>query len=172
MNPTQKRFSLNRGASRKQIPINIVREPASTSTNCPRRFEGGSKHQHQCSDSPRQVFLFGQCSKQRKPYLMRYRFEEQFGVYLPVASHIMETEGGGGRESFTLPKISSEQLDGCPPCPYCHAPGAGSCGNCGTIFCSDPRGFEDVVCPGCQATLKRRSPNEQQGSFQVRQSLS
>ena len=35
---------------------------------------------------------------------------------------IMETEGGGGRESFTLPKISSEQLDGCPPCPYCHAP--------------------------------------------------
>ncbi|MEO6753925.1 MAG: VWA domain-containing protein [Chthoniobacteraceae bacterium] len=129
-------------------------------------------YQHQCSDTPRQVFLFGQCSKQRKPYLMRYRFEEQFGVYLPVASHVMEMEGGGGRESFALPKISSEQLDGCPPCPYCHAPGAGACGTCGTIFCSDPQGFEDVVCPGCQTTLKRRGPNEQQGSFQVRQSLS
>jgi hypothetical protein len=102
---------------------------------------------------------------------MRYRFEDQFGVYLPVASHIMEMEGGGGRESFALPKISSDQLDGCPPCPYCHAPGAGACGTCGTIFCSDPLGMEDVVCPGCQTTLKRR-PNEQQGSFQVRQSLS
>ena len=53
---------------------------------------------------------------------MRYRFEEQFGVYLPVASHIMETEGGGGRESFTLPKISSEQLGGCPPAPTAMPP--------------------------------------------------
>ncbi len=35
---------------------------------------------------------------------------------------IMETEGGGGRESFTLPKISSEQLDGCPPAPTAMPP--------------------------------------------------
>jgi len=127
---------------------------------------------HQSSDSPRQIFLFSVCSKRRQPYLMRYRFDKHFGIYVPVASHVMELEGDAGRDSFDLPKISSEQLDGCSPCPYCHAPGAGSCGNCGTIFCSNPEEFEDVVCPGCQTALKRRGPNEQKVSFRVRQSLS
>jgi hypothetical protein len=129
-------------------------------------------YQHRHSSAPRQVFLYGKCSKRRQPYLMRYRFEDEYGIYVPVASHVVELGEGGERESFALPPIDSSQLDGCPPCPHCNAPGAGACGTCGTIFCSDPRGIEDIICPGCQTTLKRRSPNERQGSFQVRQSLS
>jgi uncharacterized protein YegL/DNA-directed RNA polymerase subunit RPC12/RpoP len=123
------------------------------------------------SGPQRQVFLFARCSKGREPYLMRYRYEDEFGIYLAVAAHKMDAETTA-RESFTLPPISSDQLDGAPPCPYCGSQGAGSCGSCGMVFCSDPNGFGDIVCPGCQHTLKRRSPNEKQGSFQVRQSLS
>jgi len=124
------------------------------------------------SGPQRQVFLFARCSKSRQPYLMRYRFEEEHGVYLPVAAHPMESESVSSRGTFALPSISSEQLDGAPPCPYCSAAGAGTCGICGTVFCSDSRSADEVTCPGCQNVLKRRSPNEQQGSFEIRQSLS
>ncbi len=124
------------------------------------------------SGPQRQVFLYARCSKSRQPYLMRYRYEEEYGVYLPVTSHRMESEAAASRETFALPPISSEQLDGTPPCPYCAALGAGSCSNCGTVFCNDLRNFNDVVCPGCQNVLKSRSPNERQRSFDIRQSLS
>ena len=120
----------------------------------------------------RQVFLFARCAKSRQPYLMRYRYEEEHGIYLPIAAHRMESESTTSRETFALPPISSEQLDGAPACPYCDAEGAGTCGGCGTVFCSDSRDTGDVTCPGCLNVLKRRSPNERQGSFEIRQSLS
>jgi len=121
---------------------------------------------------PRQVFIFARCTKSRQPYLMRYRYEEELGVYLPKDSHPMDSETLSNRETFALPEIPSELLDGPSHCPYCYALGAGSCGNCGTVFCSDPGGTESIVCPGCQNTLQRRSPNEPQRSFRIRQSLS
>ena len=124
------------------------------------------------SGPQRQVFLFARCSKSRQPYLMRYRYEEEHGIYLPVAGHRMDSESVTSRETFALPSISSEQLDGAPACPYCGAEGAGSCGNCGAVFCGDARSAEDVTCPGCQNVLKCRSPNQQQSPFEIRQSLS
>ena len=126
-------------------------------------------YRHEVSDTPRQVFLFGRCSKTQNPYLMRYRLETETGIYLPVASHTMDAESMTERGTFSVPSISSERLDGCPPCPHCRAPGAGSCGNCGTVFCTDLKRAGDVTCPGCKTVLKLQRSGE---SFQVRQSLS
>lgn len=129
-------------------------------------------YRHQPSDSPRQVFLFARCSKTRLPYLMRYRLDPETDIYCPVGAHTMDAESMGERGTFAVPSIGSDRLDGSPSCPHCRAPGAGSCGNCGTVFCNTPGNAEDVICPGCQGVLKRRSPNAQQEPFQVRQSLS
>jgi len=128
---------------------------------------------HQLSDKPRQVFLFGHCSRSRKPYLMRFKLGDGGEIYEPVSAHAMEKEEPGmKRQDFKLPTISSELLNGTPPCPHCQNPLASSCGNCGTIFCSHPNNHEDVICPGCGGKLKWRPPSETAESFEVRQSLS
>lgn len=120
----------------------------------------------------RQVFLFAQCSKNRRPYLMRFRYLDDFGVYSPVTSHPMDEECLETRDGFALPAISSDQLNGAPPCAYCGAGSAGSCSTCGAVFCREPNSFEQITCPGCQNVLKSRSPNERQQPFDIRQSLS
>jgi uncharacterized protein YegL len=129
----------------------------------------GENYRHEASHTPRQVFLFGRCCKTQNPYLMRYRIEPEIGIYLPVASHTMDSESLSERGTFPVPSISSERLGGCPPCPHCDARGGASCEKCGTIFCADLKRAGDVVCPGCKSVLKLQKTNE---SFQVRQSLS
>ena len=63
---------------------------------------------------PRQVFLKVYCSKVRRPYLMRYRLDEEMQGYLPVASHPLESTIDKG-PGFVVPPINSSQLLGCPP---------------------------------------------------------
>ncbi|WP_050026294.1 VWA domain-containing protein [Verrucomicrobium sp. BvORR034] len=105
----------------------------------------------------RQLFLTALCGGNKQPYLMRYRWEPDYRVYIPAASHIMDAEtcdfstrGGTG-----LPAVNSQEVDGCPPCAHCGNQSAGSCGNCGTVFCGSSRQKDgSSVCPGCGAILR------------------
>lgn len=91
----------------------------------------------------------------RGPYLVRYRFEEEFRGYLPVASHPLEVTLEQGA-ALKMPPIPSSMLLGCAPCPYCKNPGAGMCG-CDALICLLDEPPSQVLCPCCQkrATLSR-----------------
>lgn len=104
---------------------------------------------------PRQLFLHALCSKNRQPYLMRYGFDPEYGIYNPVAAHILDAEiadfGGRGEG---LPPVNSRYVNGAPSCAYCGNGSAGSCGNCGAVFCGGARQKNGaMVCPGCGANL-------------------
>jgi uncharacterized protein YegL len=101
-------------------------------------------------DSPRQVFLQVRCSKQRKPYLMRFARRPYDGAYEAIAAHRLEVIEPG--DADLLPPIRSSQLDGCPACPYCGNPAAGAC-PCGALFCNDPAKRGPITCPACNAEL-------------------
>ena len=120
-------------------------------------------------DAPaRQVFLRSLCQKNKQPYLIRYRFDDRYSVYTPIAAHTLE-DPGSSAGIMNLPTVNSSVLDGAWPCPYCKNTGAGSCGNCGTVFCSaGPNSQEPVICPGCGNQLSTRVSSGQ--GFQVRQS--
>ncbi|WP_113958996.1 VWA domain-containing protein [Roseimicrobium gellanilyticum] len=105
----------------------------------------------------RQLFLSALCGKTKQPYLMRYRWEPDYGVYVPAASHIMDAEtcDFSTRAGAGLPQVNSREVDGCPPCAYCGNMSAGSCGNCGTVFCGSSRQPDGTsVCPGCGGILR------------------
>ncbi|RYD30212.1 MAG: VWA domain-containing protein [Verrucomicrobiaceae bacterium] len=107
---------------------------------------------------PRQLFLYGLCGVKRLPYLMRYGYDPQYGVYHPTAAHKLDRENAdfSGRGQSLAP-VDSREVDGCPDCPHCGSEGAGSCGNCGAVFCGGARGEDGrSVCPGCGAQLTTR----------------
>lgn len=99
---------------------------------------------------PNQVFLHALCSREKKPYLMRFLKHPEKTIYAAAASHPLK-EVEEGAESL-LPPVNAKDLYGVPPCPYCEAPGAGAC-SCGTLFCIDPQNEEvlDAHCPKCGA---------------------
>ena len=43
-------------------------------------------------DTPRQLFIYALCGRDTKPYLMRYSFHPDYGVYIPVKAHRLEPE--------------------------------------------------------------------------------
>lgn len=96
---------------------------------------------------PRQVFLKVYCSDVRRPYLMRYRLAPEYGGYIPITSHKMESRLDEGK-GFTLPPINVSNLLGCPPCPYCPNEAAGACG-CGALLCVPSTPTARVMCPSC-----------------------
>jgi uncharacterized protein YegL len=102
------------------------------------------------STVPNQLFLHALCSRERKPYLMRFIKHPERAIYGAAASHPLE-EAEEGAESL-LPPVNAKDLYGVPPCPYCEAPGAGAC-SCGTLICIDPKNEEalDAHCPKCGA---------------------
>lgn len=98
---------------------------------------------------PRQVFLYAWCTKNAKPYLMRFSRDERGDVYQATSAHKLEhIEHFAGSD---LPPINTSSLSGVPPCPYCGHPIAVVC-DCGAISCasSDPNYTMD--CPKCHAT--------------------
>jgi uncharacterized protein YegL len=117
----------------------------------------------------RQVMLFARCSKGRQPYLLRYRFDDEYGVYRAAGAHTMDVENPNARESFALPPISSDMLVGGSPCPHCGSEAIGSCGNCGAVFCCDMDGDGKIICPGCQRPLSMKPAGDE--PFDIRQSL-
>jgi uncharacterized protein YegL len=103
------------------------------------------------SNIPMQVFLHAKCSRLKQPYLMRFGYFAPGGFYNPLAAHPLEEFEES--DSDLLPGISSELLNGVPPCPYCENPGAVVC-SCNTIFCAKIEPEEFVICPSCEHTLR------------------
>ena len=97
-----------------------------------------------------QLFLHAWCSRDRKPYLMRYRRNEHHGHYDPAKSHPLDELLDG--DGAALPPVNASQLNGTPPCPYCENPGAGVCA-CGVVMCSSPAAAGPATCPKCGARL-------------------
>lgn len=105
---------------------------------------------------PRQLFLHALCGVKRLPYLMRYGYDPNYGIYHPTAAHKLDKDNAdfSGRGE-RLPPVDSRVVNGCPDCPHCGSEGAGSCGACGTVFCGGARQDDgSSICPGCHAPLK------------------
>lgn len=114
---------------------------------------------------PRQMFLKGKCSRVRRSYLMRFRFDPEYGLYMGVRSHELDAsyeEGVSAEKS----SIDSSRVGSCPPCPYCENPGAAVC-SCGTLMCTPPGSSVDVLCPSC---LVKSTFSAEGDSFSIEQS--
>jgi uncharacterized protein YegL len=97
---------------------------------------------------PRQLFLHAWCSRNRKPYLMRFARRPDGDRYAALCAHPLESleeEGGGGA---SLPPINTAMLDGCPACPYCENPAAVMCA-CGALTCCSGAPEGNFTCPKC-----------------------
>lgn len=117
---------------------------------------------------PRQLFLRAHCVQKRGVYLMRFRLDEEAGLYRAVSSHPLAKTPGAARE-FKLPPVDSRLLVGCPPCPYCSNEVAAGCGTCNTLFCLPVRNQpSQVTCPACESIISRG--DDSSGGFMVSQS--
>ena len=94
----------------------------------------------------RQVFLHARCQRDGGPYLMRFARRGRSDAFVALGAHrldVVEKPQKGGRGQ----RISTDQLEGVPPCPYCENPVAVAC-SCGTLVCLDPR-RTNFKCPAC-----------------------
>lgn len=107
-------------------------------------------HTPQRLATPRQVFLHALCSRNRKPYLMRFSWNEEIERYVAVASHPLDEAEPDDMQG--LPAVNSSLILGCPPCPYCDSSRAGVCA-CGAVFCDGGDGRDSVICPKCHSRL-------------------
>ena len=116
---------------------------------------------------PRQLFLRANCLQKRGSYLMRFRLDEEAGIYHAVSSHPLANTPGVTRE-FKLPPVDSRLLVGCPPCPYCSNEVAAGCGKCNGLFCLPLKNPpSQVTCPSCENVMNR---GVEEGGFMVSQS--
>ena len=117
-------------------------------------------------DGPsRQVFLKAYCSKVRRPYLMRFRLDDDGQGYVPVGSHEMDASSDAG-PGFDVPPINVSMLLGCCRCPYCENPGAGVCG-CDALMCVPDNPPPSMTCPRCEQQV---SLGNSGGDFSINQS--
>jgi uncharacterized protein YegL len=138
-------------------PISLEKLPegieAAEATNAPRAT----------SPLQPQLFMAMRCARTRRPYLMRYRLNDDIEVYQPVRTHIIEEDYFAGTSTSEANlSVSSSQIVGILPCPHCSNDGAGRCA-CGQLFCTGEED-EDVTCPGCHASLTFGGSG---GDFQV-----
>lgn len=104
--------------------------------------------------TPSQLFLSVRCSQTRQPYLVRYGFESEYGVYLARRVHVVDEDyfAGPRPNEDAQMGISSEKIFGVLPCPRCSNPAAGACPHCNQLFCA-PEDGADVQCPQCLSVL-------------------
>lgn len=114
----------------------------------------------------RQVFLHARCQDTGKPYLMRFARRGRSETFVALCSHPLEVVEKM-RTGPTGQRISTDQLEGVPPCPYCEAPVAVAC-SCGALVCLDPRRSERFTCPACRQT---GAAGVGPGGFDVHQAL-
>lgn len=98
-----------------------------------------------------QLFMALRCSTTGKPYLMRYRLQEEIDGYAPVATHKIDEDYFAGTAGTEMNQsVSTGMLRGLLPCPHCYGQAAAHC-ECGQLMClSDP---DHVTCPKCQQEL-------------------
>ncbi len=99
---------------------------------------------------PLQVFLKAWCVATKQPYLMRYRFDREAEVYLPVESHKL-SDGGASSGFVDVPDVPVQLLVGSPPCAHCENPYMLFCG-CGSIMCLPRILPREATCPRCRTT--------------------
>ncbi|MCI0700683.1 MAG: VWA domain-containing protein [Planctomycetia bacterium] len=114
----------------------------------------------------RQVFLHARCQRDGKPYLMRFARRGRSDTFVALCSHPLDVVEKM-RTGPTGQRISTDQLEGVPPCPYCENPVAVAC-ECGTLACLDPRKGVAFACPTCGL---RGSAGVGGGGFDVHQAL-
>jgi uncharacterized protein YegL len=113
----------------------------------------------------RQVFLHARCQKDGRPYLMRFARRGRTDIFVALGSHRLDVVEKV-KTSSTGQKISTDQLEGVPPCPYCENPVAVAC-SCNTLVCLDPRRGANFTCPTCGG----RGSASEGGGFDVQQAL-
>ena len=129
------------------------------------RVEPGSLASH--DGTPRQVFLKIHCSKVRRPYLARFRYNQDVQLYEPVSAHPLESSLDEG-DRFDVPSLNASLLMGCPPCPYCqNSGGVGLC-SCDNLICLSEGPVRKALCPCCltQVTFQQGGDD-----FSINQSL-
>lgn len=114
----------------------------------------------------RQVFLHVRCTETKRPFLLRYVLDDERGVYIARAVHVLEEsffpEGGNVQES-----VSADLLWGDLPCPYCGNPVWVHCGHCRQFFCALDQLPEQLFCPlcGCNLVLATEGGGEVESSL-------
>lgn len=96
---------------------------------------------------PRQVMLSVRCSKTGKPYLLRYRLNDNES-YLCTAAHPIFEELDGG--SAKAGQVHATRLGNPHACPHCGNLAIAHC-QCGELSCISPRA-DSMKCPSCGNT--------------------
>ncbi len=113
------------------------------------------------TSDPDYVVLTGKCSKNQKPYLIKYARvktegledfikSERFG--LEGAFPLDETYFDWSSEQQYQESVNTGALDGIPPCPQCGNPTAFAVCECGHLLCLGASGL--ATCPWCQKNLQ------------------
>ncbi len=103
------------------------------------------------------LFLHIRCAKSKKFYAAKYVKTDkktasgQSCVYDPVCAYPMDDFDFTENDNSVV--ISTEQMNGFPPCPYCGNICISYC-NCGKIFCCTPivNEAQMLTCPWCGKT--------------------
>ncbi|MBQ0832407.1 TerY-C metal binding domain-containing protein [Marinobacter sp.] len=110
-----------------------------------------------------QVVVFtGRCHRNKKPYLLKYNAIPVPGGLAGITSQgIYGLEGAYSlsEEYFewssmdsTKASISSDQLEGVPPCPHCSALSSFALCRCGKLMCCNGPGVQ--TCPWCDTDIE------------------
>ncbi|MDX8376576.1 MAG: TerY-C metal binding domain-containing protein [Mariprofundales bacterium] len=107
------------------------------------------------------VILTGRCSKNKKPYLIKYAKIQTAGMEQFIKNDYFSLEGGfalddsyfewSSKQSIQE-SVNTSVLDGAPPCPSCGNQISFAVCECERILCMDDSGF--VTCPWCEKNLK------------------
>ena len=108
---------------------------------------------------PTWLFLSLRCCNTRAPFLTRYGFDTEYGVYAAVRTHVVDDDyfAGPRPAEDAMMGISSENVIGILPCPHCNNRSAGQCPQCQNLFCA-PEDGSGLVCPFCEAELGAGGP--------------
>jgi len=117
--------------------------------------------------SPQRLYFHVSCQKTRRPYLMRYRFEPEAGVYLAQDAHPLP-EDFFSEGTLKSPAVAANQLYGAVECPFCGHTAWGQCGFCHHLFCLDGQTeTPSMVCPVCETKLSKG----EEGAFNIEGSM-
>ena len=108
---------------------------------------------------PTWLFLSLRCCQTRAPFLTRFGFDTDYGVYAAVKTHVVDEDyfAGPRPAEDALMGISSENVLGILPCPHCDNRAAGQCPDCRNLFCA-PEDGSDLQCPHCGVVLSSGGP--------------
>lgn len=110
-----------------------------------------------------QVVVFtGRCHRNKKPYLLKYNAVSVPGRFGgPAGQGVYGLEGAyplgekyfeWSAEAGATSTVSSDQLEGVPPCPHCGATTSFAMCGCGKLMCCNGPGVQ--TCPWCAATIE------------------